>query len=151
MFSPATGDGCRSCGILGILGVLADGSYALCGIGVTVPEMVFGQAGRDRLKEIWLNSPILNQIRAGLPKRLQGVCAECVMRQVCMGSCVAQNYYRKRDLWAPFWYCEAAHRRGLFPKSRLRPPDLPPSPQRRRQQPDKTGGKAKVVRNGEEP
>ncbi|MHB9098826.1 MAG: SynChlorMet cassette radical SAM/SPASM protein ScmF [Syntrophales bacterium] len=121
MFNTVTGDGCHSCGILGILGVLADGSYALCGIGVTVPEMIFGHASRNPLKEIWSDSPILNQIRRGLPKELLGICAECVMKQVCMGSCVAQNYYRNRDLWAPYWYCEEAHRRGLFPKTRLRP------------------------------
>ena len=30
--------GCGTCGILNILGVLADGSYALCGIGEHVPE-----------------------------------------------------------------------------------------------------------------
>ncbi|MHB8910162.1 MAG: SynChlorMet cassette radical SAM/SPASM protein ScmF [Syntrophales bacterium] len=121
MFHAATGDGCHSCGIMGILGVLADGSYALCGIGVTVPEMIFGHAARNPLKEIWSDSPILNQIRRGLPKELQGICAECVMKHVCMGSCVAQNYYRNRDLWAPYWYCEEAHRRGLFPKTRRRP------------------------------
>jgi SynChlorMet cassette radical SAM/SPASM protein ScmF len=121
MFSATTGDGCHSCGILRILGVLADGSYALCGIGATVPEMVFGHAAGTSLKEVWLDSPILKQIRSGLPEQLQGICAECVMKQVCMGSCVAQNYYRRRDLWAPFWYCEEAQKRGLFPETRLRP------------------------------
>ncbi len=121
MFDVHTGDGCHSCGILRILGVLADGSYALCGIGATVPEMIFGHASRDSLKDVWLNAPILNQIRTGLPAQLQGVCADCVMKHVCMGSCVAQNYYRCRDLWAPFWYCEEAHRKGLFPETRLRP------------------------------
>ncbi len=120
MFSSVAGDGCHCCGILGILGVLADGSYALCGIGATVAEMIFGHARRDSLHEVWLNSPILNQIRAGLPDQLQGICSDCVMKQVCMGSCIAQNYYRHRDLWAPFWYCEEAHNQGLFPKTRHR-------------------------------
>jgi SynChlorMet cassette radical SAM/SPASM protein ScmF len=124
MFSGAAGDGCHSCGILGILGVLADGSYALCGIGAIVPEMIFGNSFRDSLKEVWLNSPILNQIRVGLPEQLQGICADCVMKRLCMGSCIAQNYYRHRDLWAPFWYCEEAHKRGLFPKTRHRTGEL---------------------------
>ena len=121
LFGAAPGDGCHSCGVLGILGVLADGSYALCGIGETVPEMIFGHAGRTALREIWLNSPVLNEIRSGLPGRLRGICAECLLKHVCMGSCLAQNYYRRRDLWAPFWYCEEAHLRGLFPNTRLRP------------------------------
>ena len=116
----AAGDGCHSCGIMSILGVLADGSYALCGIGATVPEMIFGHASRDPLKEVWRNSLTLSQIREGLPKQLQGICAECVMKHICMGSCVAQNYYRHRNLWAPYWYCEEANNRGLFPETRLR-------------------------------
>lgn len=120
MFNKTSGDGCHSCGILGILGVLADGSYALCGIGATVPEMIFGHASRDSIKDVWINSPILNEIREGLPEQLQGICADCVMKNVCMGSCIAQNYYRHRDLWAPFWYCEEAHNQGLFPITRQR-------------------------------
>jgi SynChlorMet cassette radical SAM/SPASM protein ScmF len=125
MFSAAFGDGCNSCGILRILGVLADGSYALCGIGVTVPEMIFGHASRDYLTEVWLHAPILEQVRAGIPSRLKGICGDCVMKYVCMGSCIAQNYYRHRDLWAPFWYCEEAHNQGLFPKTRRRTGKLP--------------------------
>ncbi len=124
MFGTA-GDGCHSCGIMGILGVLADGSYALCGIGATVPELIFGHAARDPLKEVWLNSPTLKQIRTGLPKQLQGICAKCVMKHICMGSCVAQNYYRHRDLWAPYWYCEEANNQGLFPETRLRQANRP--------------------------
>jgi len=120
MFGPA-GDGCHTCGILGILGVLADGSYALCGIGATVPEMVFGHAAHDSLRDVWLGHPTLLSLREGLPHRLSGVCARCFFKRICLGSCIAQNYYRARDLWAPFWYCEEAHRHGLFPESRLPP------------------------------
>ncbi|MCE5283456.1 MAG: SynChlorMet cassette radical SAM/SPASM protein ScmF [Deltaproteobacteria bacterium] len=121
MFNAATGDGCHSCGVLRILGVLADGSYALCGIGETVPEMVFGRAGRDSLREVWLHAPLLKQLREGLPEKLQGICKDCILKHLCMGSCIAQNYYRQRDLWAPFWYCEEARRKGLFPETRIRP------------------------------
>ena len=115
------GDGCGVCGIFGILGVLGDGSYALCGIGETVPEMVFGHAGKDSLADVWNNTPILNEIREGLPKRLSGICGDCVMKGVCLGSCIAQNYYRAKDLWAPFWYCEEAKEAGIFPETRVRP------------------------------
>ncbi len=116
-----TGDGCGICGIFGILGVLANGSYALCGIGETVPELVFGEADRDPLKDVWEKNPILKAIREGIPGRLEGVCGKCVMKARCLGSCIAQNYYRSRDLWAPFWFCEAALIEGLFPETRLIP------------------------------
>jgi SynChlorMet cassette radical SAM/SPASM protein ScmF len=110
--------GCSTCGIFGILGVLADGAYALCGIGETVPELVFGHAAKDHLEEVWNETPVLREIREGLPKHLEGICGDCLMKGICLGSCVAQNYYRKKDLWAPFWFCEEAERVGLFPETR---------------------------------
>jgi SynChlorMet cassette radical SAM/SPASM protein ScmF len=119
MFGPC-GDGCHTCGIRGIIGVLADGSYALCGIGETVPELVFGSAATDSLEDVWLNSPLLQEIREGLPKRLSGVCSKCLMKKICLGECIAQNYYSTKDLWSPFWYCEAAFKQGIFPESRLK-------------------------------
>jgi len=115
------GDTGGRCGLLGILGVLADGKYALCGIGETVPELVFGDATQVRLAEVWASHPVLQALRTGLPDRLEGVCGECLMKRLCLGSCVAMNYYSQRNLFAPFWYCEEARRAGLFPVSRLRP------------------------------
>jgi SynChlorMet cassette radical SAM/SPASM protein ScmF len=113
------GSGCGVCGINGILGVLANGSYALCGIGEHVPELVFGHVSKDPLADVWKDNPVLREIREGLPRRLGGICGECLMRGVCLGSCIAQNYYRSRDLWAPHWYCEEARGLGLFPEARL--------------------------------
>jgi SynChlorMet cassette radical SAM/SPASM protein ScmF len=115
------GAGWGSCGVLGILGVLADGSYALCGIGSTVPELVFGHAATDRMEDVWNTTPVLLELREGLPGRLEGICADCLMKGRCLGSCIAQNYYSSQSLWAPFWYCQEAHRRGLFPLTRLAP------------------------------
>lgn len=108
-----------NCGILGILGVLANGNYALCGIGETVPDLVFGNAATDRLAEVWKQAPVLNQLREGFPKRFEGVCGRCLMKNQCLGYCVALNYYSSKSLWAPFWYCEMAEKEGLFPLSRL--------------------------------
>jgi len=113
------GDGCSTCGILGILGVLADGSYALCGIGEHVPELVFGHAAKDRLEEVWKRTDVLNELREGLTGRLEGICGNCLMKDMCLGSCIAQNYYRSKHLWTPFWYCEEAKKAGLFPETRL--------------------------------
>jgi SynChlorMet cassette radical SAM/SPASM protein ScmF len=115
----ASGDGCGVCGIRGILGVIPGGHYALCGIGEQVPELVFGEVGKDRLEEVWRENAILKALREGLPERLEGVCSRCLMKQRCLGSCVAQNYYSTGGLWAPFWLCKQAEELGLFPASRL--------------------------------
>jgi SynChlorMet cassette radical SAM/SPASM protein ScmF len=114
------GPGTGRCGIHGILGVLASGRYALCGIGEQVPELIFGEVGRDPLAEIWAAHPVLVRVREGVPARLTGICAECLLRSACLGACVAQNYYRSGDLLAPFWFCEEADRAGLFPATRRR-------------------------------
>jgi SynChlorMet cassette radical SAM/SPASM protein ScmF len=112
-------NGCGACGILGILGVIASGHYALCGIGEQVPDLIFGSVGKDRLEGVWRENAILKALREGLPERLEGVCSRCLMKQRCLGSCVAQNYYSKGSLWAPYWFCEQAEEAGLFPASRL--------------------------------
>jgi SynChlorMet cassette radical SAM/SPASM protein ScmF len=112
-------DGAGACGILGILGVIPSGYYALCGIGEHLPDLVFGQVGVDPLSRVWRTNKVLNQLRSGLPEQLSGVCSHCLMKHRCLGSCVAQNYYRKRKLLAPYWFCERTAAEGLFPASRL--------------------------------
>jgi SynChlorMet cassette radical SAM/SPASM protein ScmF len=115
------GDGCGVCGILSILGVLADGSYAMCGIGETVSELIYGHSGKSSLEDIWNNTPIINELREGLPKRLEGICGDCLMKGLCLGYCVASNYYLKKKLWAPCWYCDSTYEKGLFPGTRISP------------------------------
>lgn len=109
------------CGIFGIVGVLGSGKYALCGIGATVPELIFGDAKECKLEDVWNNNQVLNDIRKGLPSKLNGICGDCLMKDKCLGACVAMNYYRHKDLFAPQWYCEEAQKAGLFPESRIRP------------------------------
>jgi SynChlorMet cassette radical SAM/SPASM protein ScmF len=120
LFDP-NGNGCGTCRILNIIGVLADGSYALCGIGEAVPDLVFGHAERDKLRDVWRDTPVLRRLRQGLPSSLRGICGACLMKNVCLGSCIAMNYYLSSDLWAPFWYCEEAAAVGRFPETRRSP------------------------------
>jgi SynChlorMet cassette radical SAM/SPASM protein ScmF len=115
----ADAEGSDVCGILGILGLLATGEYALCGIGTHVPDLIFGTVGEDSLEKVWRGHPVLQDLRSGLPERLEGICGRCLMRNLCLGSCVAQNYYRAGSIWAPFWFCRDADKAGLFPESRL--------------------------------
>jgi SynChlorMet cassette radical SAM/SPASM protein ScmF len=115
----ASGDGCGVCGIIGILGVISSGHYALCGIGEHISELVFGKVGVVRLEKVWLENPTLNELRSGLPDRLDGVCSRCLMKHGCIGSCIAENYYRTGSFWGPYWFCERAEERGLFPESRI--------------------------------
>ena len=47
------GEGCGRCALQSIIGVIASGDYALCGIGYHLPELVFGRVGQDSLERIW--------------------------------------------------------------------------------------------------
>jgi len=118
IFDPA-GIGCSRCDVFELLGVLADGSFALCGIGENLSQFVFGNANQQRVDEVWNNAPFLLQLREDLPLRLKGICSMCVLKNICLGYCVAMNYYVKREWLAPCWICEEAYRQGLFPDSRI--------------------------------
>lgn len=110
-----------NCGIFNTLGVLGTGKYALCGIGESLPEFIFGDANTDNLVDVWNDNPTLIRIRKGLPSELTGVCHDCIMKNGCLGSCIANNYNYYKDLFASHHFCEIAYAEGLFPLSRLVP------------------------------
>jgi MoaA/NifB/PqqE/SkfB family radical SAM enzyme len=71
--------------------------------------------------EIWMKNLVLQDLRQGLPQRLDGICGHCLLKKICLGKCLAQNYYRSKSLWDPFWFCQQAYERGLFPDTRVIP------------------------------
>ena len=113
-----SGEKAGVCKILNILGVLPHGEYALCGVGQHVPELAMGDVMTTSLQEVWSSHLVLQQVRGGLPERLQGICSQCLMKSACLGSCVAANYQLSGNLLAPYWFCEQAHAEKIFPNSR---------------------------------
>jgi SynChlorMet cassette radical SAM/SPASM protein ScmF len=107
-----------TCNIFGILGILSTGHLAMCGIGVHVPELCYGLLGEDRVADVWASNSMLIDLRKSLPAGLEGICGECILRDRCLGMCVAQNYHLTGQLAAPFWFCQMADEAGLFPASR---------------------------------
>jgi len=107
-----------SCNIFSILGVLPTGHLAMCGIGTQVPELVYGQLGQDDVFTVWTTHPILADLRRNLVAQLEGICGACLMRERCLGTCVAQNFYLHQRLTAAYWFCQEAEAAGLFPTSR---------------------------------
>jgi SynChlorMet cassette radical SAM/SPASM protein ScmF len=107
-----------ACSISHVLGVLPRGDYALCGVGQHVPELAMGAIKTSNLEHVWSEHPVLQQIREGLPGKLQGVCSDCLMKAACLGSCVAANYQLSGDLLAPYWFCQQAADLSLFPLAR---------------------------------
>ena len=111
------GDG-AGCNVRHILGLLGTGEMAMCGIGRNVPELCFGQLGRDRLRDVWIHHPVLRQMRADLRGPFPGVCGDCIHAGRCLTHCLAQNYEACGKLVAPSPLCAEAVRRGVFPATR---------------------------------
>jgi SynChlorMet cassette radical SAM/SPASM protein ScmF len=110
----------NNCSVTTILGMLSDGALSLCGIGVTIPELLYGHIEQDDLRGVWCDSPGLILLREQIPALLEGVCEQCIHRNLCLGTCVAYNYYETGRLNAPYHFCDQADTLGLFPASRKR-------------------------------
>jgi SynChlorMet cassette radical SAM/SPASM protein ScmF len=108
------------CSVRNILGLLAGGELALCGIGVTVPELIYGHIARDSLRDVWCDSPGLVQLREQVPAQLTGICSHCIHRDLCQGVCVANNFHTSGKINAPYQFCQKADALGIFPESRKR-------------------------------
>jgi len=108
------------CNVKNILGILADGRVSICGIGEAVPELIFGHVEEDSLADIWLDDPTLQELREQIPGQLEGICAECVHRNFCLGHCVAQSFFMTKKLNSPFWFCEYARQKNIFPENRIK-------------------------------
>ncbi len=119
--SMISGEHAGACGISHVLGILPRGDYALCGVGQHVPELAMGVIMSSDLADVWKDHPVLEQLRDGLPDKLQGVCSDCLMKSACLGSCVAANYQLSGNLLAPYWFCQQAADLGLFPDARRMP------------------------------
>lgn len=114
-----TSNSLYECHILNILGILADGTISLCGIGQTETNLNMGNIARDCLAEIWHHHPLLQKLRKETPSQLSGICGRCIFKFRCLGSCRACAYATSGDLRSPFFMCEEADKKNMFPPSRI--------------------------------
>jgi SynChlorMet cassette radical SAM/SPASM protein ScmF len=108
------------CHVLSILGLLGSGEMALCGIGRNIPELCFGELGKDSLREVWISHPTLVKLRDDLNGDYPGICGDCIHSHRCQTECVAINYSLTGKLVAPYHLCEETAIRGKFPETRRR-------------------------------
>lgn len=87
-----------ACGSLGSCGcvwsklaVRADGMIAPCN---QLSHMVMGRINQDGLRELWLKSPVLEQLRNRINIELSSFdsCRDCTYRAFCRGGCPATAY-----------------------------------------------------------
>ncbi len=109
-----------ACNIFNILGILATGHLAMCGIGTQISELCYGHLSTDSIFNVWTAHPMLRKLRNKVPLQLEGICSRCIFRDQCLGSCIAQNYHLEKKLTSAFWFCQKAESLGLFPVERLK-------------------------------
>jgi len=106
------------CPVLNILGIVENGDISFCGIENVEKDLVMGNINRDRLDTIWMNHPLLKTMRDSVPWQLEGICGKCFFKKICLGTCRACAYHLEKSLTAPYWFCQEAFDRGLFPETR---------------------------------
>ncbi|MCK4982396.1 MAG: SPASM domain-containing protein, partial [Victivallaceae bacterium] len=86
------------CGFLGSCGcvwsklaILADGTIVPCN---QLSQMELGRINYDGLRDVWLNSPVLNEMRKRVEVKLSEFdsCRDCEYREFCRGGCPATAY-----------------------------------------------------------
>lgn len=111
---------CGRCAVLNLLGLLASGELSLCGVGVVTDSLIFGHIEHDNLADVWHNNPTLQLLRQQVPAELEGICAECIHAEGCLGHCIANTQFKTGKLNAANEFCQVADDLGLFPVSRKR-------------------------------
>lgn len=106
------------CQVLHILGILGSGDMAICGIGRNIPQLCFGRLGTTDLAEAWISHPVLVAMREKMAGDFPGVCGDCIHAKRCLTQCVATNYSLYGELVHPFYLCEDAEQKGVFPVTR---------------------------------
>jgi SynChlorMet cassette radical SAM/SPASM protein ScmF len=106
------------CPVLNILGIVENGDISFCGIENVEKDLVMGNVNSDRLDTIWMNHPLLKTMRESVPWQLEGICGRCFFKKICLGTCRACAYHLEKSLTAPYWFCQEAFEKGLFPETR---------------------------------
>lgn len=110
---------CGGCNVVNTLGLLPNGDFALCGIGLTTPELRFGNHKDISVSEIWNGNSMISDIANGLPDQLEGACGECVFKTQCRGGCRALAYVNGGSLMSPDSMCQWAKENNMIQKSRI--------------------------------
>ena len=111
--------GANACSILNLLGVLADGSISICGMGEHSEKLIIGKVENSNLEDLWKHHPLLLDLRKTVPDKLEGVCSICIHKTECMGFCRTVEFIKTGSFTTPYSWCQNVFDSGLFPENRL--------------------------------
>lgn len=95
------------------LGILADGSVALCHGLYGSEQGILGNIGEESLDAVWGR---LQELGRSTMVNLNGICGNCVVKETCRGLCRASAVGAYGDVHAPYPMCQELYDDGLFPE-----------------------------------
>jgi radical SAM protein with 4Fe4S-binding SPASM domain len=98
-----------------ICGLLPNGDIAVCGAGIDNKELSLGNALKDDIEDIWVNSPAFLALRKNIFEN-KGICGNCIFAKYCLGHCRAYAYSVYGRLDAPYPTCQTLYEEGVFPR-----------------------------------
>jgi SynChlorMet cassette radical SAM/SPASM protein ScmF len=106
----------KRCQVLNLISILPDGTYSLCGIGVTHREIAFGHLDHDNVDDVWRENARLREMRDTIPHNGKGICGDCTEYDTCYSHCLAYCLTEFKSLNGPHPICQDALDLGMFPK-----------------------------------
>ncbi|HEY0781437.1 MAG TPA: PqqD family peptide modification chaperone [Thermoanaerobaculia bacterium] len=108
--------GCSTSCKFPLLGILPNGDITVCALGREETDLFFGNVREVHLKDAWQKARMdLLRTRYVTGEHLKGICADCVWKKTCKGSCRAWAYVEGEDFESAYPVCQDAADKGLFP------------------------------------
>lgn len=108
--------GCSTSCRFPLLGVLPNGDITICALSREDPDLLLGNVHETTLKEVWQKARMdLLRKRYVRADHLEGICADCVWKRSCKGSCRAWALKEGDSFYSPYPVCQDAAEKGLFP------------------------------------
>lgn len=96
------------------LGILPDGTLSVCVLSGADSGLVLGHLRKDSIADVVKRSiEPLRKVYENVT--LTGVCADCVFKNSCRGSCRAYAYSKFGSFTGPHPLCDACEKAGMFP------------------------------------
>jgi len=87
-------------------GILPNGDVTVCAPASGIDFFKAGNIRESSFYDIWNNSELFKKLRAYTPADLKGICADCPVNDICIGSCRVLAYITTKDETAPQPFCQ---------------------------------------------
>lgn len=111
---------CALCSFPYTIAIEANGNVAPCDGFLGIDGFEAGNIRKQKLKDMWEQSPSFQIVRAAEPQKLTGVCRICRYKDFCGGGCRASAYICTGEITAPDPVCDRLYQANLFPTSSLK-------------------------------